>query len=75
MQDESYVLLYANSSWYLFIRLYHMFCQRLRDIRRVADTRQRESGANLDTSCEQLYYCGFVLNARTALVPCTGSGV
>jgi len=53
VQDELYVLLYANSSWYLFVRLYHMFCQRLRDIRRIADARQREACGNLESSCEQ----------------------
>ena len=61
-QDEVYVLLYANSSWYLFIRLYHMFCQRLRDIHHIADARQREACTSLESSCEQLiYYTGFVL--------------
>jgi len=54
VQDELYVLLYANSSWYLFIRLYHMFCQRLRDIRRIADARQRESSGTFESSCEQI---------------------
>jgi len=52
MQDEMYVLLYANSSWYLFVRLYHMFCQRLHDIRRIASTRQREATASVESSCE-----------------------
>jgi len=53
MQDETYVLLYASSSWYLFIRLYHMFCQRLHDIHRVANTRQHEAATNLQSSCER----------------------
>ena len=63
MQDELYVLLYANSSWFLFIRLYHMFCQRLRDIRRIAVVRQRESTGILESSCEQFVYytAGFPL--------------
>ena len=61
MQDETYVLLYANSSWYLFIRLYHMFCQRLRDIRRIANALQREAGGSLESACEQfIYYVGFL---------------
>jgi len=63
LQDELYVLLYANSSWYLFIRLYHMFCQRLRDIRRIADARQRETSRSLESSCQQLlYYVNFMPN-------------
>jgi len=58
VQDECYVLLYANSSWYLFLRLYHMLCQRLRDIRRIADARQRECATNFESSCEQLIVFG-----------------
>jgi len=67
MQGELYVLLYANSSWYLFIRLYHMFCQRLHDIRRVANTRQRESCGSLESSCMWFSLSPFCVCLRIAL--------
>ena len=37
-QEDVYALMYTNSSWYLFIRLYHMFCKRLEEIRQLADS-------------------------------------
>jgi paired amphipathic helix protein Sin3a len=49
-EDEVYTLMYANSSWYLFLRLYHIFCVRLKDIRRIANGLQDDGhGPQLDS--------------------------